>query len=143
VKRGELLMDIQTWSTFSDPKFALQFQYPETTPKGHPVEMDDIRMHFRSKDSPEVYFEVSRHLHFSAKELYEREKGYIEKQLDQPDVRELKAITIAAQPAFEFSFTWSGGERVVILIEKQATLYRVIYDPRSPLNLQIVATLTM
>ena len=135
------MMNQQNWQTFSYSKFALQFQYPETTPTGHPVEIDDIRVHFRSKDSPELYFEVSRHLHHSAQEVYEREKAFVEKQLAESVVRALLPITIAGQLAFEFSFQWAGGERTVLLIEKQEALYRVIYDPRSPLNLEVLSTL--
>ena len=134
-------MNQQTWQTFSYPKFALQFQYPETTLTGQPVEIDDIRVHFRAKDSSEFYFEVSRQLHHSAQEVYEREKAYIEKQWAEAVVRALLPITIAGHPAFEFTFQWAGGERTVLLIEKEEALYRVIYDPRAPLNLEALSTL--
>jgi len=134
-------MDNSAWQTFSDPNFVFQFQYPERTPTGHLVEIDDIRFHFRSKDSPELYFEVSRHLHLSTKDLYEREKGFVEQQLAGAVVKDLLPITIAGQLAFEFTFTWTGGARTVLLIEKQQALYRLIYDPQAPLNLEVLSTL--
>ena len=56
------------WQTLALPTFTLRFQYPDTTPNDHPVEMDEVRLHFRSSGSNEVYFEVTRHLHVSAQE---------------------------------------------------------------------------
>lgn len=141
VKRTEQLMNAHIWQTFTFPGFELQFQYPQTTPSGHAVDMDEIRVHFRSRESPELYFEVSRHLHLSADAVYEREKGFIMDRLKECEVSALKPITFASQPAYEFSFRWTDGERAVILIEKQEYLYRVIYDPRSQLNLQVLATI--
>ncbi len=133
-------MDTQRWNTFSLPGFALQFQYPDTTPQGHAVEMDDVRVHFRSYDSEEAYFEVSRYARLSVAAVYEREKGFVTDQLQGGEVTELRAIALGAQPAHAFSIRWEGGERVVILIEHQAYVYRFIYDPRSQLNRQVLAT---
>jgi hypothetical protein len=133
-------MDTQRWDTFSLPGFALQFQYPNTTPQGHAVEMDDIRVHFRSYGSDEAYFEVSRYVRLTAAAVYEREKGFVTDQLTGGEVTALRATTLGAQPAHEFSIRWADGERVVTLIEHQTYVYRFIYDPRSRLNQQVLAT---
>ncbi len=133
-------MDTQRWNTFSLPGFALQFHYPDTTPQGHAVEMDDVRVHFRSSGSDEAYFEVSRAVRLTAAALYEREKGFVTDHLQGAEVTALRAMTLGAQPAHEFSIRWTGGERVVILIEHEAYVYRFIYDPRSHLNQQVLAT---
>ncbi len=105
--------------------------------------MDEVRVHFRSPDTPELYFEVSRHLRVSAEVFYEREKGFVAERLQDSEVGALTATTLAGQPAQTFSFRWRDGERTVILMEKQDYLYRFIYDPRSQLNLDVLATIKL
>jgi hypothetical protein len=133
-------MDTQNWQTFSLPGFAVQFHYPHTTPNGYEVEMDDLRVHFRSHGSDEAYFEVSRSVRLTAAGVYEREKGFVTSHLEGGEVSTLRASTFGMQPAHEFTIRWVGGERVVILLEHQEHVYRFIYDPRSQLNRQVVAT---
>lgn len=133
-------MDTQNWQPFSLPGFALQFHYPHTTPNGYEVEMDEIRVHFRSHGSEEAYFEVSRHLRLTAAAVYDREQGFVTSRLEGGEVSPMRAITFDRQPAHEFTIRWVGGERVVILIERQEDVYRFIYDPRSALNHQVLAT---
>jgi len=129
------------WQTLALPTFALRFQVPDTTPNGHPVEMDEVRLHFRSSGSNEVYFEVTRHLHVSAQESYARETHFLRERFAEVTVTPLQASTVAEQPAFTFSFRWTEGQRTVVLIEQAAALYRIIYDPRSPYNLEMLATI--
>jgi hypothetical protein len=133
-------MDTQNWQTLSLPGFAVQFQYPQTTPNGYDVEMDDIRVHFRSHGSEEAYFEISRHVRRTAAEVYEREQSFVTSQLEEGEASPLRASTFGMQPAQEFTIRWVGGERVVILLERQEYVYRFVYDPRSPLNHQVLAT---
>jgi hypothetical protein len=136
-------MDIQTWQTFSLPGFALQFRYPRTTPNGHDVEMDEMRAHFRSQGSEEAYFEISRHVHTTARAVYDRERGFVTDQLAGGEVSTLQPGTIAGQPAHEFRIRWEGGERVVILLEHQEYVYRFVYDPRSEVNRHVLATMDL
>jgi hypothetical protein len=60
-------------------------------------------------------------------------------------VSELKDSTFASQPALEYSFVWTDNnlekKRSVFLIHKGEALYRVIYDPHAPLNLEVLETL--
>jgi hypothetical protein len=127
-----------TWQTFSLPPLPFHFRYPQTTAQGQPVEMDELRIHFRSIDSSDVYFEISRHLYFSAQDVYDREKRFAEDGLEQAVVSELQPSVFAGQPAYTFRFRWADGERVVVLIEKGAVLYRLIYDPQAALNAEIL-----
>gem|GEM_PF-5488940 len=46
-----------------------------------------------------------------------------------------------AQPAYEYSFKWKHGARIVRLIEIENATYRILYDPSSPLNARILSTL--
>ena len=34
-------MTTPEWRTFSDPRFAVTFRYPDATPSGHPIEWGD------------------------------------------------------------------------------------------------------
>lgn len=134
-------MATDSWQVFAIPELGLQFRHPAMTPQGAPVVMDEFRVHFRSEQSEELYFEVSRHWKLSVQEAYERERSFGLKQFGPGAVSELMEITFAGQAAFTFSIQWDGEERTVALIEKGKMLYRVLYDPRSPLNTKILSTL--
>jgi hypothetical protein len=64
------------WQTLALPTFTLRFQYPDITPIGYPVELDEVRLHVRSSGSNEVYFEVTRHLHVSAQASYAAKRTF-------------------------------------------------------------------
>lgn len=57
------------------------------------------------------------------------------KNLEISDVEELR---YAACPAHRFSIHWPGKERVILFIEREDALYRLIQDPASPLNKEIL-----
>jgi hypothetical protein len=96
---GNDTMTPPSWHTLALPTFALRFQYPDTTPDGHPVEMDEVRLHVRSAGSTEVYFEVSRHLHVSAHDWYAHEARGLRARFADVRVTPLQASTVAEQPA--------------------------------------------
>ena len=128
------------WEEVQLSNFGLSLRYPTSTPSGQQVRFDDIRLHAQSEDGSEVYFEVTRHLNMTAASLYQKERDSVFSQR-QAMVTDLSKTTFAESPAHEYSFTWNGKERKVVLIEQAEWLYRVIYDPRSPVNLDIVGTI--
>ena len=138
---------MQGWLHFTDPRFALGFEYPEITNHGHLVEWteseekDIVRVHFRSKDSREVYFEITKYQDLSAQMEYVRHKENLEKRPEGFAVTDLKEIHWMSQPAYEYSVRWSKGSRIVRLLETDNSTYRFLYDPYSPLNFQILLTL--
>lgn len=138
---------MQDWLHFTDPRFALGFQYPKITHQGHFVEWteseekDFVRVHFRSKDSREVYFEITKYQDLSAQMEYQRHKENLEKRPEGFSVTDLKEIRWMSQPAFEYSIKWSQAARVAMLIEAENLTYRILYDPYSPVNVQILLTL--
>jgi hypothetical protein len=138
---------MQDWQHFTDSRFILSFQYPPVTPQGRLVEIaerqeqDIIRIHFTSKDSREVYFEISKYDFLSPPTEYQRHKENLEKRGEGFVVSDLKEIRWMSQPAFEYSLKWSRGTRTIIMIEADSATYRALYDPFSPLNLQILSTL--
>lgn len=138
---------MQNWKHFTDSRFALGFQYPEITPQGHSVQSTEnqetelVRVHFRSKDSAEVYFEITKYQNLSAQMEYQRHKEDLEKRPEGFVLTELKEIRWMSQPAYEYFIKWSKARRVVMLVEADNSTYRVLYDPNSPLNVRILSTI--
>ena len=139
-------MHMESWQLFTDPRFELRFHYPATTPQGHSVEKtedqhdDVLRVHLVSRDSQELYFEVVEYPNLLPREEYEQHRAYLEQRFDDLAITELQETSLALLPAYAYSFKWDQGERAVLLIPKDQATYRVIYDPRSPLNAQVLST---
>ena len=140
-------MHIENWQLFTDRRFELTFHYPATTPRGHAVEktegqQDDVlRVHLVSRDSQELYFEVVKYPNLLPREEYEQHRAYLEQRFDDLAITELKETSLASQLAYAYSFKWGNGERAVLLIHKDRATYRIIYDPHSPLNPQLLSTI--
>ena len=138
---------MQNWQHFVYPGFALGFRYPEITPQGHIAEKAEtqdeerIRIHFTSKDSPELYFEITKYVHLPAQVEYQEHKEYLENRPGEYVVSDLKEIRWMSQRAYEYSIKWREGARIVMLIEADDSTYRVLYDPNSPLNVQVLTTI--
>ena len=136
----------QTWREFSDPKFALRFAYPEFSPQGHPTEVKEsvfanaVRIHLMSPEKKEIYFEVTRYPKLLPEQSYEQLKEEVENRFGA-SVSLLTPSTFMGFPAFEMHFEWSVAKRFVIFFPKDGSLYRILYDPTSALNLQIRSTL--
>ena len=56
-------------------------------------------------------------------------------------VTPLTVRTFNDLPAQEFSATFGATARTFVLIERGCWLYRVVYDPRSPLTLGVLETI--
>jgi len=46
-------------------------------------------------------------------------------------------------PSWTYGFRWEEGERAVLLLQVGNDTYRVIYDPRSELSREVIATLSI
>ena len=104
-------------------------------------EAEAIRVHFTSKNSHELYFELTKYIDLSPPIEYQHHKESLEKRFDPFSISDLKEIRWMAQPAYKYSFKWKQGARIVRLIETENATYRILYDPSSPLNAQILSTL--
>jgi hypothetical protein len=100
-----------------------------------------LRVHVLAQVSREVYFEVTKYDSLSPEADYQRHSDALALQFDGLVIAELQESTCASLPAYEYSFEWDQGKRVVILVERGGTTYRIIYNPRFPVNLQILSTL--
>ena len=136
---------------FSDPRFPLRFQYPTMTPRGHVVDVEEsqseesIRVHLRSQGSDEVYFEVRQYRNLLPQEEYHRHKTYLEKQFEAEgfSITGLADGKLAGSPTLQYSFQWGEKRRAVILFQQDSVTYRIIYDPDSPTNTQILSTVEL
>ena len=100
-----------------------------------------IRLHFTSKESHELYFEITKYINLPAEVEHQKHKESLENRPGEYVVSDLKEIRWMSQPAYEYSIKWRQGARIVTLIETENTTYRILYDPNSPLNVQILSTL--
>ena len=119
---------MDAWQQFGDPRFALRFRYPETTPGGHVVdrleeERDGVlRVHLISRDSPEVYFEVRRYSNLAPSDEYTRHTADLSQRFarDNFAVTGLQATELAGRPALSYTFQWDQKTRVVVLAPEPA-----------------------
>lgn len=138
---------MQNWQHFVYPGFALGLRYPPITPQDHVVEKVEsqhdgaIRVHLISKESRELYFEITKYVDLPAQVEYHKHKEYLKSRPDDYMVSDLQNIRWMSQIAYEYSIKWRQGARIVKLIETDDATYRVLYDPNSPLNVQVLSTL--
>jgi hypothetical protein len=76
----------------------------------------------------------------SAEEEYQRHREVLPKQFHPLSITDLKDTICASLPAYEYTFEWSEGTRTVILIKRENATYRILINPRSLVNLQILST---
>jgi hypothetical protein len=144
-------VSIENWQLFTDPKFQLRFTYPVVTPPGHVVEhleeetSDFAHVHLISRDSQEVYFEVRRYRDLLPQEEYRRHNAYLENRFESEGftITGLIDQAVGVSPAHQYSFQWEDRKRAAILIPQEHCTYRIIYDPVSPINAQILSTVEL
>ena len=134
------------WQEFKDFRFALRFKYPGLATNGEHVDRVEtqqdgmLRVHVLSPKSREVYFEISKYDLLNAESEYQRHKEILPKQFHPFAITELKETLCRSLPAYEYTFEWEQDTRTVILVERCDATYRILYNPRFPINLQILST---
>jgi hypothetical protein len=99
-----------------------------------------VRLDAQSGVRGEAYFELSRHLEVTARAMYEREREFLVARYGA-DVTPLAATTLDGKPAYEFSAGFGDTVRTFVLVERERWLYRVVHDPRSTLNHDVLETI--
>jgi hypothetical protein len=138
----------------TDSEHNYSLRIPNTTPRGQPVEIlkdqreGTHRVHAQSPDDSELYFEI-----VSAPGLMNHEQAVAEQQAYLSSQSSDAAITAATQSvvrsfsATEFSYQGTlGGRwkvRRFIFLDSAIRTYRIVYDPRSTLNEQILDSLVI
>ena len=135
------------WRLFTNPRFALRFRYPSLTAGGEPVDQletqqkDMLRVHVLAATSRLVYFEVRKYARLTPFVAYQRHKESLFTRFDSLVISELRTAQCASLAAYEYTFEWEHGRRVALLVRRAGALYRIIYDPGSAVNLQILSSL--
>ena len=143
------MSDRDGWVVCDDADLGVRFEYPETTVHGKTVTFSQrpmgigARVQVLSKDRRDVYFEVARFPSQTAAEGYKRFNVRIERWFAARGLaREpLVPMVLAGRAAQSFRFTWPGFERQACFTEQSEPGYRVIFDPRSRTNWEILAAL--
>ena len=140
----------RNWERFRNERFALEFSYPSPTPQGYEVEVteerahdhrgDMERVHLSSPESAELYFEVARFVGITPHDEYANHGSYLKKRFGAGSVSELTETTLLERPAWTYGLRWPGHDRSVILLPLSSDTYRIIYDPHSTLNDDVIAT---
>jgi hypothetical protein len=140
------------WQRLTRPAFGVELSYPAVTPRGHAVERteeraedhrgDMERVHLTSGESRELYVEVARFRELAPQDEYRQHRAYLEQRFGADSVTALTETSLGERPAWAYAFRWDEGERAVLLLQVARDTYRIIYDPRSALNTQVIDTLT-
>jgi hypothetical protein len=96
-----------------------------------------------SPGSAELYVELIRFRDLAPEDEYLSHRPFLEQRFGPAAVTELMQTTLHGLPAWSYGFRWEDGERSVLLLQVEDDTYRVIHDPRSPLNADVVATLRL
>ena len=140
------------WTRFSRFGFALEFSYPDPAPSGEAVERDEEpfrgypRVHLSSPDRQELYVEVVRFHDLTPQEEYLRHRPHLVARFGAEGVAELSTSRLGEWPAHASGMRWEDDgramERSVRLVELSGVTYRIIFDPRSPVNERVLETMT-
>jgi hypothetical protein len=143
------------WQQLELGGFALTLDYPAVTPQGvaveradarvadHPVAGDFERVHLTSPGSGEVYVELARFPDRTPQDEHAAHRPPLEQRFGAGAVSELSETFAAGRQAWVYDFRWDSGERSVLLFDVEGDTYRVIQDPRSELNAEILGTLAI
>ena len=123
------------------------------TPLGQRVERNEQqrdnleRVHLSTPDRQELYVEVARFRGITPQDEYANHRPYLEQRFGADAVSELTQATVLDRPGSSYSIGWNEEgrpmERAVRLLQVGRDTFRIIYDPRSELNDQVIATLAV
>ncbi|HEX5027171.1 MAG TPA: hypothetical protein VFV56_00010 [Gaiellaceae bacterium] len=135
------------WPELRRADLRLSFRHPAMTPGGQLVEIaeefpgDAHRVHVTAPVPGEIYLELFRMPGLSAADEYTRHRSYLEGRFGPGSVGEPVESDLAGRPARSYVFGSDDLRREARSLEVDEDLYRVIIDPRIPLNHEIVATM--
>ncbi len=141
---------MKQWHRFSDPDFGVTFSFPDSSPAGYEIKRklwktgEMNRIHLSSPESSELYFELTCYL----KELDpERGRKMLvdenRQRFQNFNATPLEESSAAPVPAQSFTFSWREAARHVLFFDFNKLTYRIIFDPQSQLNHQILSTVKL
>ena len=135
-------------ATLSDPHFPFQVSYPDPTPAGYEVVAHvrqgerGFRINLISEGSQEVYFEAGQYPQLVRQAGIDEFMTDVSARLESLHQSEIIEIDWHGLPAARFSIDWPGRERILLFFEREDVLYRILYDPASQINLEILDSFT-
>jgi len=141
-------------TVITDSEHNYSLRIPTTTPSGQPVEIlkdqrtAAHRIHAQSPDASELYFEiVSAPGLINHEEAVAQQKAFLSSQSSDAAITATKQSVVRSFGATEFDFegTLEGRWKVrhFIFLDSAIRTYRIIYDPRSEVNEQILDSLVI
>ena len=138
----------------TDWEHNFSLRIPTTTPSGQGVEIlkdqreGAHRVHAQSPDAAELYFEiVSAPGLMNHEQAVAEQKAYLTYQSSDAAITATKQSVVRSFRATEFGFEGTlGGQwkiRRFIFLDSALRTYRIIYDPRSTVNEQILDSLVL
>ena len=102
-----------------------------------------MRVHLVARQGREVYVEVFQFPNLTPGAEYARHRADLEQRFGPGAVGDLQASSLGTLAGWSYAFHWETGERAVMLLPIDGDTYRLISDPRAPLNNQILATVAL
>ena len=125
-----------------------QFQIPEVTEQAQTGEITRdthqgmVKVHAHTPDLFELYFEVvSYPERLDHQALIEKQKPFIERKFTNVSFSEVGTGIFKKLPTAEFTFECEEKTRRFIYLEDTSRSYRVIFNPLSNLNLDVLNSL--
>jgi hypothetical protein len=139
------------WCVYAAPGLPLRFRYPDPTPTGHAVDVEEEhrpdggRVHLRSHGRAELYFEVAWYAALTPQVEYAQHTAYLAVRFAEQAfaATALTPTRLDRRAAFTYGFRWDTFERKVVLVPFEPQLCRLIYNPQSPLNAEVLATVEL
>ena len=133
--------------TFTNKQLPITLHYPDPTPLGYPVKVIEkrsevsYRVHLISDGSYEIYFEIGKYLTLSTTEAINRFQTGLIESANNVEIDPIETSIFLSRPAYFLKARWTDKERQVVFVEYEETVCRIIYDPASDINKQILRTL--
>jgi hypothetical protein len=84
---------------------------------------------------------VVRFPDLAPREEYEHHRSYLEQRFGADAITALTEASLDRLPAHAYGLHLPDRERSVLLIQIGQDTYRILYNPRSPINAHVVATM--
>ena len=138
---------MEDWISYSHQSLSVTLRYPNPTPSGNSVSIREIssqssfRAHFVSDGSNDVYFEVARYSSLTAEQAINDFLKDVSQRINGLEASDVEVFMFRSYPAHRFTIHWAAKERVVLFIEKDDALYRIIHDPTSMINKRMLESI--
>jgi len=138
---------MEDWISYAHQNFSAKLKYPNPTLQGSLVSINEItgnesfRAHFVSEGSDEVYLEIGQYSNLPVEQAIDDFLKDVSARIEGLEKSEIETLTFANYLAHRFSIRWPGKERVILFIEMDDSLYRIIHDPTSMINKQILESI--